>query len=347
MSKVRALSQGLAAHGLVSTVLTANYGAARGRVAPAAIEVDGVSVRYLRRAASHRWTPLAPAAFGALPSQVDIVHILGLRDPLTSAVAARCQSRRVPYVVEPLGMLRPVVRKIRTKQLVDKVLTRRVLQLARGVVVTSLAEADDVAAFDSSLRVWIRPNPLLELPAARTPPKSVKRLIVVGRISRKKRVELAISVAATMQLPLTIVGPDDGDGTLTLLKRMIRDLEIEHLVRFAGARWGQELFELIMAHDLLLCPSVNENFGQVVVEAAALGVPVVVSRSVGASELVERLNCGIVVADPTVQKIVDAVSAISQADLTAWSSHGPMVRDLLGAERLGSEQAKIYRQALT
>ena len=48
--------------------------------------------------------------------------------------------------------------------------------------------------------------------------------------------------------------------------------------------------------DVLVCPSVSEGFGLTVLEGLASGVPVVVSRSVGALEIVQGER-GVLVAE--------------------------------------------------
>jgi glycosyltransferase involved in cell wall biosynthesis len=55
--------------------------------------------------------------------------------------------------------------------------------------------------------------------------------------------------------------------------------------------------EILRSLDLLVCPSVNEGFGLVILEALASGVPVVLSPRVGAFELVKNLEC-VFVAEP-------------------------------------------------
>lgn len=56
--------------------------------------------------------------------------------------------------------------------------------------------------------------------------------------------------------------------------------------------------ELIRSLDLLVCPSTREAFGLVVLEGVASGVPVVVSKGVGALEAVEH-ESGVYFAEPT------------------------------------------------
>jgi glycosyltransferase involved in cell wall biosynthesis len=57
---------------------------------------------------------------------------------------------------------------------------------------------------------------------------------------------------------------------------------------------GANKWALIANARLLTLPSMSENFGNVVPEAMAMGCPVVVTRGVGASEVVEAAQAGLV-----------------------------------------------------
>src|SRR5213078_2831497 len=59
-------------------------------------------------------------------------------------------------------------------------------------------------------------------------------------------------------------------------------------VRFVGAVGGEAKDELLRRAAALVLPSYSENFGNVVLEAMAVGTPVVVTPEVGLAEEVEQ-----------------------------------------------------------
>jgi glycosyltransferase involved in cell wall biosynthesis len=63
-------------------------------------------------------------------------------------------------------------------------------------------------------------------------------------------------------------------------------------VRFVGPVRGVEKSDWFAGAEVLALPSDDENFGVVVVEAAHLGTPVVVSDQVGLAPEVARLGAG-------------------------------------------------------
>ena len=96
-------------------------GAARSRVEV----VDGAHVHYLATPVRYRWmgvTPSLPLALRRLP-RPDAVHLFGFRDVVTTTTASWARMRRIPYVLEPLGMFRPRLRKVRAKQAFDATVT--------------------------------------------------------------------------------------------------------------------------------------------------------------------------------------------------------------------------------
>lgn len=90
-------------------------------------------------------------------------------------------------------------------------------------------------------------------------------------------------------LKLIIAGGVPNAGVLAHLReyreetiRLAHDLGLEEDVIFLGHR--EDVAGLLRCLDVLICPSVSEGFGLVVLEALASGVPVVASHAVGALE---------------------------------------------------------------
>lgn len=60
----------------------------------------------------------------------------------------------------------------------------------------------------------------------------------------------------------------------------------------------QRIAEFYAAADVFLFPTTYDAFGMVVLEAMAMGLPVIVSRDAGAAELIEHTEDGILLNDP-------------------------------------------------
>ena len=89
------------------------------------------------------------------------------------------------------------------------------------------------------------------------------------------------------QSRLAIVGPDDRDGCPEELKALRSRLGLEGRVVLSGPRFGARKVEAMRDADLFVLPSRNENFGNVVAEAIACEVPVVVTDRCGIAPYVD------------------------------------------------------------
>ena len=92
---------------------------------------------------------------------------------------------------------------------------------------------------------------------------------------------------------------------------MVRETGNDH-VFLAGWRGHDDLPDGLNAADLLVLPSVHEQFGQVLVEAMACGLPVVAVDAHGPREIVNPGETGWLVPaddeDAMVEALVDAVN---------------------------------------
>jgi glycosyltransferase involved in cell wall biosynthesis len=111
------------------------------------------------------------------------------------------------------------------------------------------------------------------------------RLLWVGRFLPRKGVELALDALqqATPNIHLTLVG----DGQEASLRRMIAQRGLEDRVFWAGKRlpW-LEVREAYLNHDALLFTSLRDTFGSQILEAMALGLPVIALNLNGAQDFI-------------------------------------------------------------
>jgi glycosyltransferase involved in cell wall biosynthesis len=115
-------------------------------------------------------------------------------------------------------------------------------------------------------------------------------LLTVAHLIPAKGVD--VCVRALAQLPETAVlwvigtGPEDEP-----LRRLARDLNVEHRTRFFGPRANVEPF--MQGADCFACPSLwAEAAGLVNLEAQASGLPVLASRTGGIGEYMEDERTG-------------------------------------------------------
>jgi glycosyltransferase involved in cell wall biosynthesis len=107
------------------------------------------------------------------------------------------------------------------------------------------------------------------------------------------------------------------------LRELVRSLGIEEHVRFLGFRPDGP--DLLRAADVLLLPSTHEGLPLTILEAQAVGTPVVASTIPGVLEVVEHGRTGFAIAADDFGAYADAVAALcSDAVLRARVSAAAM-----------------------
>ena len=114
------------------------------------------------------------------------------------------------------------------------------------------------------------------------------QILFVGRIARVRRIELLLQAVNQLSFPfhLTIAGGEEKTSSVTRtgylneLKQLTKQLNLENKMTYVGKKTPLELKTLYQSADIFVYPSLYENFGQPLLEAASHGLPLI-STSVG------------------------------------------------------------------
>jgi glycosyltransferase involved in cell wall biosynthesis len=156
------------------------------------------------------------------------------------------------------------------------------------------------------------------------PPGVSIKLLYVGRVSREKDLELLGRAFKTLaqahnNLHLVVVG----DGPY--LEKMRQDLADTPCL-FTGYLEGEDLAEVFASCDLFLFPSTTDTFGNVVLEAQASGLPVIVTDSGRPQENVLPGKTGLIVPGHNEAALRRAVEELI-ADPARLQEMGRTARD--------------------
>ena len=150
--------------------------------------------------------------------------------------------------------------------------------------------------------------------------QSPTKLLAVGRFVEKKGFKYLIEAAHVLrergvQFILTLIG----DGPLAKqLKQLVDVYKLNDVVVFSGQRTSAEVRELMFVSDVVIVPSVTSESGEkeglpvVIMEAMAIGVPVVASAHSGIPEIVLEEKTGYLTPEKDAQAIADAIYKIIQ-----------------------------------
>jgi len=114
--------------------------------------------------------------------------------------------------------------------------------------------------------------------------------LFAGRIDGNKGLEYFITIAAEVlrksnNVEFIVVGRGEANVNFEEIKGFQK---IESSFRYLGFVERESLFALYNQCDLLCMPSISEPFGLAAIEAAWVGLPVILSTKTGASEVLKR-----------------------------------------------------------
>jgi glycosyltransferase involved in cell wall biosynthesis len=264
----------------------------------------------------------------------DLVHIHGhyLLPQVWAYLAARRYGR--PYGVQAHGVFEPYqARRSRARKAVyNALIGRRIIASASYVLFASESEASRARGIADSQKLII---PLAAEVDSGEPDSSWsagmdhlagKRVVLfLGRLANKKRLDLLLQAWAGASLPmdarLLVVGPDD-DWSADEVRRLAGALGIGDSVEVHGHLEGAEKSWVLRRASCFVLPSDNENFGIAVVEAMAVGTPVIVTDQVAASDHVRAAEAGWVIAANDQAALVAALESALHRDEAALGEMG-------------------------
>lgn len=182
------------------------------------------------------------------------------------------------------------------------------------------------------------------LGAPLTPVPAAARLVCVARLSEQKGHLLLVEAAGRLArdgVPFELVLV--GDGPLRgPVEALVARLGLTRQVRLAGWMDGDQVRAEILAARALVLPSFAEGLPVVVMEALALGRPVITSAVAGTPELVESGVTGWLVPAGSVEGLVEAMRAALAADPARLAEMGRAGAALVAAHHdAGREAAKL------
>jgi len=293
------------------------------------------------------------AIYRDLPS-FDIVNIHSLYLFTSVITPLICRLRGIPYIVRPHGTLTPYIyrrHRIR-KALLELLFERRNYNMASAVHFTS-EEEKQTCIFDVRCMRIVVPLGLTLDEFGKLPIRGSFRkkhiiardahvLLFLSRLSHQKGldtlVDLFIMVAREdANIFLVVSGPDD-EGLWESYNRKLINEGMKGRYIYTGMLQGKDKMEAFVDADIFVLPSNMENFGLVIFEAMAAGLPVLISDKVhlwkeivkakagealplSANRFKERIQY--LFANPELMKSMGEKGRIYVANKYNWSIIGP------------------------
>jgi glycosyltransferase involved in cell wall biosynthesis len=285
--------------------------------------------------------------------QIEIVHAHVARDYPLAALATRRNARAkliiTRHVLFPLNRLHSltlshVARIICVSNAVKRALSAQKIFNANKISV--IPNGIDFRRLDANLENFDREEFRKQM---KIPPGSLL-VGTVGEIKKQKGHEDFLRAASLVarerkDVHFVIVGADrtrTGEHRASL-ERLIAELKLTNRVHLMG--WLDDIAPTLAALDLYVSASHTESFGLSIVEAMALGLPVVATATEGAQEIINSDDAGVLVPIGDVDEMALALLRLLE-DAPARKRIGALARTTARArfslERMVDETEKAY-----
>lgn len=148
------------------------------------------------------------------------------------------------------------------------------------------------------------------------------KLVSCGRLNFVKAHDDLIRVVAMLKeagvdTQLNICGATDSlsevENYADILKNLCRQLEVEDRVNFLGSVSENRVKEELEAAHFFCLASLKEPLGVATMEAMAMEIPVIVTRSPGVSEMVDSGVDGVLVSPRAPEQFVAAIKQLAES----------------------------------
>lgn len=190
----------------------------------------------------------------------------------------------------------------------------------------------------------------------RTPPRPPTiKLLTSGIFMPHRRFEDVIRAVKILEEQgfdpyLTIIGDYENDKKYhTMLTQLVTELHLGSRVRMAGRVSEKELVDAYHSHDLYLFPHHLQSDGLSPFEAAACGMPILVSRTAGSHELLTDRENGIVLDSKNPEDIATKVRDLLEhpALYAKLSEQGNrFVRENFSWEKYTDDVLKVFGEVV-
>ena len=243
------------------------------------------------------------------------------------------KDRRVQLFLTPHGMLEPWILKRNywtRKWPAIQMYQYRSVAVCDRVIATAEMEREHILQLGWNDRVSVVENGIdvtaIEVKKSWQLPR---RLLFMSRLHPKKGLELVLqALVEHPEFSLTVAGRGDVSYR-AYLEKLTVELQLEDRVSFVGDVYDEEKWALLRSSDAVVLPSYSENYGLIIAEALASGVPVITTTETP-WQSVQRAQCGWWV-QPDVPSIGKALTALARCSVEQMQQMGIRARQL--AER--------------
>jgi glycosyltransferase involved in cell wall biosynthesis len=283
----------------------------------------------------------------------NLIHDHGLWLPNNHASSKAAMKLNIPFVLSTRGMLEPWALKYRgwKKKVVWWAWQKAAVESAAFLHATAKEEANNLRSLGFKNPIAIIPNgvSLPEYCATHTEKKE-RIALFLSRIHPVKGIMNLIDAWERSKFKgwkLLIVGPDE-NGHKYEVQRKVSAAGLNHQIEFVGSVDGDAKWKLFEKSSLFVLPSFSENFGIVIAEALAAGVPVITTKGTPWGDLIQH-NCGwwIDIGIEPLESALREAMSLSDSERLAMGQLGrELVEKNYSWPKIAGDMSNTYRWIL-
>lgn len=310
------------------------------------INIDGVSVSFFDDNLL-RWFSLIKEFRVFLENEKpDIVHINGIWSPQNWGFQKVAQELNIKVLLSPHGMLESWILEHNPlkKKLALFLFQNKAIRKVDHIHATAQMEKDSIRKLDFKNEITIVPNGI-DLSECKSFKEryGTKKIVFLSRIHPKKGIEILLEAwrnSDTKGWNLEIAGSGEDAYTASLIQSC-QDLPNVH---FIGAVYQEAKWNFLRSADVMVLPTYSENFGIVVAEALAVGVPVITTTGTPWQDL-ENYNCGWWI-DLSVDKLQETLLEVFKLPVDKLQKMGSdgkrLVEEKYDIQAIGKKMVELY-----
>ncbi len=260
-----------------------------------------------------------------LVKNIDIVHLHGVWNMKNVRLGRYLETIEKPYIITAhcgYALDRIKQSNYLLKLLYHKIWQKKLYEHAAGIHALTREESTDIYHFCKNENIFVVTNgvdPDTYDKYHYTVHKERKKIKFgyLGRLSVEKNIDNLLKAISLLpnkvkeQIELCLIGPIT--DSVVKLQKLTRELKIEENVKFLGEKYGAEKIQTLLDLDFYIHPAYSDVVGISVMEALALGLPTIVTRTSHMSYFNEG-NAFIMVEPTAFDLNRGIITAISRLD---------------------------------
>ena len=167
-----------------------------------------------------------------------------------------------------------------------------------------------------------------------------KKFVFISRVTPEKGVKLLVDVMGHLSKDYSL----DIYGPLEESKDLNKSFFERKNVSYKGVLKPNDVIPTLLMYDVLVLPTlhVNEGYPGIIIEALSCGKPVITSRLVSLSEIIENEKEGILIDQGDKNQLIEAINFFNSENYKIFSKNGLTKFELFNQEHVFQKLLDFY-----